>query len=169
VAKPRFHPDSSALIWETQRRLRGHAFYPGNAVLRRLAPREERPAPEQAPCVVFFSPWGHLVVTEIDGELNAYGWVCWSHDPGGAEWGDMGFLGEYEKRRAAFPSIGWWERDLHAKDRNAAAAIARIRARYETPERPVQPEAVERPGEPEAAPAVSRHALVPRTPRRALR
>jgi hypothetical protein len=126
----RFHPDGDMPLFETQRRLRGHAFYPGNAVLRRLLPREERPEPEAAPCVVFFSPWGHLVVTEIDKELNAYGWVCWSHDPMGAEWGDLGFLGEYEKRRST-TEFAWWERDLHSKDRTAAAAVARILTRYE--------------------------------------
>lgn len=162
----RFHPESDMPIFETQRRLRGHAFYPGSAVLRKLMPQQDRPAPEKAPCIVFHSPWGHLVVTEIDAELNAYGWVCWSHDPDGAEWGDLGFLGEYEKRRAPFPTLAWWERDLHSRDKNAAAAIARILTRYEPPQPPEEPEepAAAAP-EPAAAP---RHALVPRTPRGAM-
>ncbi|MEU5181203.1 hypothetical protein AB0G49_14235 [Streptomyces longwoodensis] len=159
----RFHPASDMPIFETQRRLRGHAFYPGNAVLRRLLPREDRPAPEEAPCVVYFSPWGHLVVTEIDAELNAYGWVCWSHDPDSAEWGDIGFLGEYEKRRAPLPSVGWWERDLRSGDPNAAAAVARILTRYDRPEAAAPQSAA---AEPEAAaPAARPVARLPRTSR----
>lgn len=165
----RFHPESSWPMFETQRRLRGHAFFPGSAVLRKLMPKEERPAPEKAPCVVYFSPWGHLVVTELDAELNAYGWVCWTHDPGGAEWGDLGYLGEYEKRRG-MPLPAWWERDLHSKDRTAAAAIERILSRYAPHEEkpaPV-PEAAVTAAAPVTA-AARVVARVPRTARRALR
>lgn len=141
---PRFHPLSNMPLFESQRRLRGHNFYPGARMLRTLMPRTPRPAPENAPCVVFHSPWGHIVVTEIDPEtLNGYGWTCLSSFPLGAEWGDIGYLGEYEKRRGL--PFEYWERDLYSEDANAATAISRILIRYAPP---VLPDAQEEP-EPE--------------------
>ncbi|MFJ5142971.1 hypothetical protein [Streptomyces sp. NPDC088707] len=126
---PRFHPLSDMPLFENQRKLRGHAFYPTDAVLRRLKPSTPRPRPEDAPCVVYHSPWGHLVVTEIDPEtLDGYGWTCLPGYPNGAEWGDLGYLGEYQKRRDL--PFEFWERDTHSKDANAAAAITRILRRY---------------------------------------
>ncbi|MEV0778899.1 hypothetical protein [Streptomyces sp. NPDC050428] len=129
---PRFHPSSDMPLFEKQRRLRGHNFYPGVRVLRALEPRTPRPSPEKAPCIVYHSPWGHIVVTEIDPEtLTGYGWTCLSSFPLGAEWGDLEYLGEYERKRGL--PFEYWERDLFSKDANAAAAIARIRARYAPP------------------------------------
>ncbi|MFG3132930.1 hypothetical protein ACGFZU_35180 [Streptomyces tendae] len=159
---PKFHPLSDMPLFETQRRLRGHNFYPGARMLRTLAPRTPRPAPEQAPCVAYFSPWGNIVVTEIDPEtLNGYGWTCLSSFPLGAEWGDLGYLGEYEKRRGL--PFEYWERDLHSDDATAADAIARILTRYAPP---VLPDAREEPAAPveppRAAPPVAR---VPRPSR----
>jgi hypothetical protein len=166
---PKFHPLSDMPLFESQRTLRGHAFYPGASVLRSLAPRGPRLPAEQAPCVVYHSPWGHLVVTEIDPEnLNGYGWTCLSNSPDGAEWGDLGYMGEFERRRGT--PYEFWERDLHSKDCNAAAAIARILTRYDAP--PVRRSALE---EPEQAPSVPAEpaphsatpsvARVPRAPR----
>ncbi|MDQ1019961.1 hypothetical protein [Streptomyces afghaniensis] len=132
---PRFHPLSdNTPLFETQRALRGHNFYPGARVLRSLAPRDPRRKPEASPCIVYHSPWGHLVVTEINPEnLNGYGWTCRSSDPGGAEWGDLGYMGEFE-RRCGRP-WEFWERDLFSDDANAAAAVARILQRYTQPVR----------------------------------
>ncbi|MFF0133304.1 hypothetical protein ACFYTG_47850 [Streptomyces mirabilis] len=169
---PKFHPLSDMPLFDSQRTLRGHAFYPGARVLRSLAPREPRLPAEQAPCVVYHSPWGHLVVTEIHPEnLNGYGWTCLSNYPDGAEWGDLGYMGEFERRRGT--PYEFWERDLHSKDRNAAAAIARILKRYDAP--PVQRSAQEEPeqapavpAEPATYPAAAPVARVPRTPRGAL-
>ncbi len=169
---PKFHPLSDMPLFESQRTLRGHAFYPGASVLRSLAPREPRLPAEQAPCVVYHSPWGHLVVTEIDPEnLNGYGWTCLSNYPQGAEWGDLGYMGEVERRRGM--PYEFWERDLHSKDRNAAAAIARILKRYDDPpfrrRAQEQPEhAPATPAEPATHPAATPVARVPRTPRGAL-
>ncbi|WP_433860230.1 hypothetical protein [Streptomyces kronopolitis] len=166
---PRFHPLSDMPMFEAQRKLRGHAFYPGARVLRALEPRTPRPAPDKSPCIVFHSPWGHIVVTEIDPEtLNGYGWTCLSAFPLGAEWGDLGYLGEIEKRRGL--PFEYWERDLFSDDANAAAAIGRILTRYAPP---VLPEAQEEP-EPEharadpAGPASRPAARVPRRSRGAM-
>lgn len=161
---PRFHPLSDMPLFESQRTLRGHAFYPGDAVLRSLAPRTPRRAPEKAPCVAYHSPWGNVVVTEIDPKtLEGYGWTCLPGYPDGAEWGDLGYLGEFEKRRGL--PFEFWERDLHSKDRNAAAAIARILKRYDPPVRrapePEPEHAPAAPAEPEPRPAP-----VARVPRR---
>ncbi|MER7761551.1 hypothetical protein [Streptomyces sp. NPDC097619] len=160
---PRFHPLSDMPLFESQRTLRGHAFYPGAEVLRSLVPRTPRRSAEEAPCIVFHSPWGHIVVTEIDpGTLSGYGWTCLSGDPGGAEWGDLGFLGEFERKRGK--PWEWWERDLHSGDANAAAAIRRILARYAPP---VLPDAQEEtaPAGPAAPPKVPPAAPVARVPR----
>ncbi|MYX26825.1 hypothetical protein GTY75_09110 [Streptomyces sp. SID8381] len=159
---PKFHPLSDMPLFETQRRLRGHDFYPGARTLRALAPRDPRPAPEHARCVVYHSPWGHVVVTEIDPEtLNGYGWTCPSDFPAGAAWKDLGYLGEYEKRRGR--PWEFWERDLHADDRNAAAAIARILQRYAPP---APPEHQERPAPPVAPAPRTARPTAARVPRR---
>ncbi|MGW7090011.1 hypothetical protein ACWGH2_41880 [Streptomyces sp. NPDC054871] len=153
-------------MFESQRTLRGHAFYPGVRVLKALVPRTPRREPDQSPCIVFHSPWGHIVVTEIDPQtLNGYGWTCLSGFPLGAEWGDLGYLGEIEKRRGL--PFEYWERDLHSRDANAAAAIARILTRYAPPARPERDAAPASEAAP-AVPAAPVHALVPRTPRGAL-
>ncbi|MFC8670798.1 hypothetical protein [Streptomyces sp. NPDC057199] len=132
---PRFHPLSDMPLFETQRTLRGHNFHPNASVLRTLAPHTPRPTSEEARCLVYHSPWGHLVVTEIDPEnLNGYGWTCLSNNPHGAEWGDLGYMGEYERRRDK--PWEFWERDLFSQDANAAAAVARILQRYAPPGRP---------------------------------
>lgn len=158
---PRFHPLSDMPLFESQRKLRGHAFYPGASVLKALAPRTPRRVPDKAPCIVFHSPWGHVVVTEIDPEtLNGYGWTCLSSFVLGAEWGDLGYLGEIEKRRGL--PFEYWERDLFSKDANAAAAIARILTRYAPPVRPDVQE------EPEHAPAAAPVGRMPRAPRGAM-
>ncbi|WP_405542734.1 hypothetical protein OG478_13640 [Streptomyces phaeochromogenes] len=129
---PRFHPLSDMPLLESQRTLRGHPFYPNAGLLRALAPREPRRTPEEAPCVVYHSPWGHIVVTEIDPEnLNGYGWTCRSSFPDGAEWGDLGYMGDFEKRRGR--PWEFWERDLFSEDANAAAAVTRILQRYAPP------------------------------------
>lgn len=121
----KFHPLSHMPLFETQRKLRGHTFYPPAQVLRSLKPCTPRRPPEKSPCVVYHSPWGHLVVTEINpADLSAYGWTCLSNRPDGAEWGDLGYLGEYEKKRGL--PFEFWERDLFSGDTNAAAALARI-------------------------------------------
>jgi hypothetical protein len=160
---PKFHPLSDMPLFESQRTLRGHAFYPPARVLRALAPRTPRPPAEEAPCVVYHSPWGHLVVTEIiPADLTGYGWTCLSHYPQGAEWGDLGYLGEYQKRRGL--PFEYWERDLQSGDANAAAAVSRILTRYDPPVRPDAPE--EEP--PPAAPAAAPIARLPRTPRGAM-
>ncbi|MCA1217388.1 hypothetical protein [Streptomyces sp. 8L] len=169
---PKFHPLSDMPLFESQRTLRGHAFYPAASVLRSLTPRETRLPAEQAPCVVYHSPWGHLVVTEICPEnLNGYGWTCLSNSPDGAEWGDLGYMGEFERRRGM--PYEFWERDLHSKDRNASAAIARILTRYDDP--PVRGSAPERPKQapavaagPTPHPGAAPVARVPRTPRGAI-
>lgn len=86
LCTPRFHPLSDMPLFETQRALRGDSFYPSARVLRSLAPRTPRREPEASPCIVYHSPWGHLVVTEIDPEnLNGYGWTCLSSFPDGAD------------------------------------------------------------------------------------
>ncbi|HEY8983375.1 MAG TPA: hypothetical protein VIU15_27825 [Streptomyces sp.] len=129
---PRFHPLSDMPLVETLRDLRGHPFYPSDDVLKALAPRGQRLRPEEAPCVVYHSPWGHFVVTEIDQKtLNGYGWACLASFPDGAEWGDLGYLGAVEKHRR----MPWeyWERDLYSNDRTAAEAVARILQRYDLP------------------------------------
>ncbi|WP_330335657.1 hypothetical protein OHS33_39150 (plasmid) [Streptomyces sp. NBC_00536] len=166
---PRFHPLSDMPLFESQRKLRGHAFYPGAAVLRRLVPRTPRLPAAKAPCVVYHSPWGHVVVTEIAPEtLSGYGWTCLSGYPDGAEWGDVGYLGEFEKKRGA--PWEYWERDTHSADANAAAALMRIRARYAPPVLPDAREepAVAAPAAPPAVPTAAPVARVPRTPRGAL-
>jgi len=125
----RFHPDSDMPLFETQRALRGHDFYPADRVLRALAPQTPRQPPQTAPCVVYHSPWGHLVVTEIDpATLDGYGWTCVSNTPDGAEWGDLGYMGEFARRRGL--PFEFWDRDLYSNDPTAAAAIARILRRY---------------------------------------
>ncbi|MEU5476843.1 hypothetical protein [Streptomyces mirabilis] len=125
----RFHPLSDIPLFESQRLLRGHAFYPGASVLRSLAPRTPRLPAGEASCVVYHSAWGHLVVTEIDPEtLNGYGWTCLSNFPLGAEWGDLGDMREIEQRRGH--PWEYWERDLHSDDPTAADAIDRILRRY---------------------------------------
>jgi hypothetical protein len=131
MPKLRFHPLSHTPLIESQRRMRGHNFYPPAAVLRRLGkPGARGLDPAKAPCVVYFGRPGRIVVTAIDPEtLNAYGWTCLDSQPDGAEWGDVGSLLELEAHRAPFP--GWlWERDLFSDDANAAAAVARIRELY---------------------------------------
>ncbi|MER5482587.1 hypothetical protein ABT024_05135 [Streptomyces sp. NPDC002812] len=129
---PRFHPLSDMPMFEGQRKLRGHAFYPTDRVLRTLAPRTPRLPADEAPCIVFVSTIGHMVLTEIDPkDLSGYGWTCLSAFPDGAEWGDVGYMGDIEKHRGSLASI--WERDLHSNDANAAAAIKRILARYAPP------------------------------------
>ncbi|MBV1940817.1 hypothetical protein KUF83_30240 [Streptomyces sp. BV286] len=156
---PRFHPLSDTPLFESLRTLRGHAFYPGASVLRTLVPCTPRPPATEAPCVVYHSPWGHLVVSEIDPEtLNGYGWTCLSGNPFGAEWGDLGYMGNYQQRRGAPWEL--WERDLHSSDANAAAAVTRILLRYAPP---ADPAARDTPDEP-AAPAPPA-ARVPRAPR----
>jgi hypothetical protein len=163
---PRFHPLSDMPLFETQRTLRGHSFYPGARVLRSLTPCHPRRTPEASPCIVYHSPWGHLVVTEIDPKtLNGYGWTCLSGFPDGAEWGDLGYMGDFEKKRGT--PWEFWERDLHSEDRTAAAAIARILRRFDPPvDRDAQEEEQQayEPTAP-AAPAVAR---VPRAPRAAM-
>ncbi|MFF3313356.1 hypothetical protein [Streptomyces sp. NPDC002952] len=117
-------------LFETHRELRGHDFYPSDRVLRALTPRTPHLPAETAPCVVYHSPWGHLVVTEIDPEsLDGYGWTCLGTDREGAEWGDLGYLGNFVRRRGA--PWEFWERDLYSGDPTAAAAIARILTRME--------------------------------------
>ena len=134
---PKFHPLSDMPLFESQRTLRGHAFYPPAQTLRTLARTPALPS-ESAPCVVYHSPWGHLVVTGISpADLTGYGWVRWSSDPDGAEWGDLGYLGEYEKRRGQ--PYEYWERDLHSRDANAAAALSRILTRCSPPARHTGP------------------------------
>ncbi|MFG2785732.1 hypothetical protein ACGFY7_48935 [Streptomyces prunicolor] len=134
VRIPRFHPLSDMPLFESQRTLRGHAFYPSAGVLRSLVPRVPRRLPEEAQCVVYHSPWGHLVVTEIDPKsLNGYGWTCLSRFPDGAEWGDLGYMGAFEKKRGT--AWEYWERDLYSEDRTAAIAIARILRRFDPPAR----------------------------------
>ncbi|MDQ0765638.1 hypothetical protein [Streptomyces canus] len=165
---PRFHPLSDLPLFETQRALRGHNFYPGARVLRSLAPRDPRRKPEASPYIVYHSPWGHLVVTEINPEnLNGYGWTCRSSYPDGAEWGDLGYLGEFERRRGR--PWEFWERDLFSDDANAAAAVARILQRYDPPVRRDAQEEPERapaaPAEPATPPAAAPVARVPRTSR----
>jgi hypothetical protein len=163
---PKFHPLSDMPLFEGRRKLRGHDFYPGARVLRALTPRTPRPPATDVPCIVYHSPWGHIVVTEIDPEtLNGYGWTCLSGFPLGAEWGDLGYMGEYERRRGA--PWEWWERDLFSDDANAAAAVVRILARYAPP---VEPDARDLPGEPaDPVPATPRPvppvARVPRASR----
>ncbi|MFD4933478.1 hypothetical protein [Streptomyces virginiae] len=129
---PRFHPLSDMPMFEGQRKLRGHAFYPSDTVLRTLAPRTPRRPAEEAPCIVYHSPMGHMVITEIDPkDLSGYGWTCLSAYPDGAEWGDVGYMGHLEKFRGSIAQV--WERDLHSADAHAAAAISRILTRYAPP------------------------------------
>ncbi|MFB8025931.1 MULTISPECIES: hypothetical protein [unclassified Streptomyces] len=151
---PKFHPLSDMPLFESQRTLRGHAFYPGAKVLRALAPRAAELPVDDRPCVVYHSPVGHMVITQIDpATLDAYGWTCLSAYPDGAEWGDLGYMGYLEKYRGRMAAI--WERDLFSDDASAAAAMLRILARYaETPRR--------NPPDPAPVPAAAR---VPRTPR----
>lgn len=164
---PRVHPLSDMPLFESQRTLRGHNFYPGARVLRSLTPRDPRREPEASPCIVYHSPWGHLVVTEINPEnLNGYGWTCQSNYPDGAQWTDLGYMGEFEQRRGA--PWEFWERDLFSQDANAAAAVTRILQPYVPPvlrdeqEKPQREHA-------HAVPAAHPVARVPRTPRGAMR
>ncbi|MGW4490480.1 hypothetical protein [Streptomyces sp. NPDC004376] len=170
---PKFHPLSDMPLFESQRTLRGHAFYPGASVLRSLAPRKTRLPAEQAPYVAYHSPWGHLVVTEIHPEnLDGYGWMCLSSHPASAKWGDLGYMGEFERRRGM--PYEFWERDLHPQDHTAAAAVARILTscaglpvRRSAQQGPEPGPTV--PAEPATRPAVTPVARVPRTPRGVLR
>ncbi|MFE9882583.1 hypothetical protein [Streptomyces sp. NPDC005784] len=163
---PRFHPLSDMPLFETQRALRGHSFYPGARVLRSLAPCDPRRKPEASPCVVYHSPWGHIVVTEIDPKtLNGYGWTCLRSFPDGAEWGDLGYMGDFEKKRGT--PWEFWERDLHSQDRTAAAAIARILRRFDPPVHRDSRQEEQQAHEP-AAPAAPAVARVPRAPRGAM-
>ncbi|MEU6357584.1 hypothetical protein ABZ896_51205 [Streptomyces sp. NPDC047072] len=162
----RFHPLSDMPLFETQHAMRGDRFYPSARVLRSLAPRTPRRAPEASPCIVYHSPWGHLVVTEIDPEnLHGYGWTCLSSFPGGAEWGDLGYMGDIETKRGT--PWEYWERDLYSDDRTAAAAIARILRRFDPPvARNAQEE--EQQAHESAAPAARALARVPQAPRGAM-
>ncbi|WP_416969411.1 hypothetical protein [Streptomyces sp. 4F14] len=162
---PRFHPLSAVPLFESQRQLRGHDFYPPANLLRALAPHDPRPAPgEAAEYVIYHSPWGHLVVTEIDpADLNGYGWMCQRNAPQSSGWGNLGYLGAFERQHGK--PWEFWERDLYADDANAAAAASRILPHYITPVRHA-PRSEPEPEKPSAVTPVPASTPAARVPRR---